>query len=193
MFYENSLLLVEATRKDIPEILKIAESHYYTFGPQGFLVSKYDYQIISKKMNNPNSKIYLTKDQEGNVLSFLILTKIFHNLTMNGLPLEKFILNQQEDRGILTSLNHWHMEQGAVHVKFLHQGVGSFYYDELFKKYADHSFSSNVISKPVKNKASIKIKHKFNFREAGLFVTEEHKDIKDFEMLLFIREAEKRP
>lgn len=192
MSHIPELTLQEATRKDIPEILKIAESHYYTFGPQGFLVSKYDYQSISKKMNNPNSVIFVTKKGNDEVVSFLILTRIFHNLTMNGLPLERFQLNNEADRSLLTSLNHWHMEQGAVRLDYLRHGIGSFYYDELFNRYSDHSFSSNVISKPVRNRASIKIKHKFGFRQAGLFVTEEHKDIKDFEMVLFIREAEGR-
>lgn len=186
----SSYSLKQATRKDIPEILNIAESHYYTFGPQGFLVSKYNYEIISKKMNNPNSIVYVTKNENDEVISFLILTRIFHNLKMNGLLVDDFILFDESDKKILTSFKHFHMEQGAVRKDYLHKGVGSFYYKELFNKYSDHSFSSNVISKPVNNRASIKIKYKFGFEEAGKFSADEYKDIKDFEMILFIKKAQ---
>ncbi|MFP3726449.1 GNAT family N-acetyltransferase [Priestia filamentosa] len=178
----------KATRRDIPEILEIADSHYYTFGPSGFLVSKYTYEIISGKIHNPNSQIFVTKNQDGEVVGWIILSKIFHTETMNGLTLDRFKFKNEEDKKLLTSRKHWHMEQGAVRKDMLHKGVGSFYYQSMFDMFSDHTFSSNVITKPVYNRASVKIKGKYGFREAGIFEAEEHKEIKNMQMTLFIRE-----
>lgn len=185
-----NLSLHKATKKDIPEILEIADSHYYTFGPQGFLVSKYDYKVISGKINNPNSDIYVTKNEKGEVLSWLIISRVYHTLTLNGINVDDFTFKDDSDKELVSRFNHWHMEQGAVRKDMLRSGIGSFYYTELFKLFSDHSFSSNVIRKPVNNRASVKIKKVFGFREAGLFDTEEHKSIKDFQMTMFIREPE---
>lgn len=180
----------KASRKDIPSILEIADTHYYTFGTGGFLISKYDYNLISSKMTNPNSNLFVTKNDDGEVLSFMILTKIFHNLTMNGLPLDTFFFKNEEDKKLVTNMNHWHMEQGAVRKDMLHKGVGSFYYQQMFDMFPDHSFSSNVVNKPVENRASIKIKYKFDFRAAGEFQSGEYKALKNFGMAMFIREPQ---
>ncbi|GAB6494821.1 hypothetical protein CON36_32470 [Bacillus cereus] len=180
----------KATRLDIPEILEIADSHYYTFGPNGFLVSKYTYEIISGKIHNPNSQIFVTKNKDGEVVGWIILSKIFHTLTMNGLTLDRFEFKDEADKNVLMSLKHWHMEQGAVRKDMLHKGVGSFYYHSMFTMFPDHSFSSNVITKPVFNRASVKIKGKYGFRVAGTFEAEEHKEIKNLQMTLFIKPPE---
>lgn len=182
----------KATRQDIPDILEIADSHYYTFGPHGFLVSKYTYDIISGKMQNPNSQIFVTKDKDDNdrVVGWIILSKIFHTETMNGLTLDRFQFKNEDDKKLLTSFKHWHMEQGAVRKDMLHKGVGSFYYQSMFDMFPDHTFSSNVITKPVYNKASVKIKGKYGFRVGGTFEAEEHKAIKNIQMTLFIREPQ---
>lgn len=180
----------KATRRDIPEILEIADSHYYTFGPHGFLVSKYTYEIISGKIHNPNSQIFVTKNENGEVIGWIILSKIFHTLTMNGLTLDRFHFKDESDKARLNSPNHWHMEQGAVRKDMLHKGVGSFYYESMFNKFPDHSFSSNVITKPVYNRASVKIKEKYRFKDAGTFEADEHKAIKNFQMTLYIREPQ---
>lgn len=185
-----TFIFQKASRKDIPSILQIADTHYYTFGNGGFLISKYDYNSISAKMLNPNSIMFVTKNEEGEVLSFMILTKIFHNLTMNGLPLDSFHFKNEEDKQLVMRKNHWHMEQGAVRKDMLHHGIGSFYYEEMFKLFPDHSFSSNVVTRPVENRASIKIKYKFGFRVAGEFISTEYKALKGFNMTMFIREPQ---
>lgn len=136
---------------------------------------------------NPNSIIYVTK-LNNEVVSFLILSKIYHTNTMNNISIDEYHFNNPEDKSVLTKYKHWHMEQGAVRKDLLNTGIGSFYYEEIFNLYPDYSFSSNVVEKPIRNTASINIKDKFNFRVAGYFERTEYKNLKNFKMLMFIKE-----
>lgn len=165
--------------------------HYYTLIPGGFLVSKYDYRTVSNKLNNPNSVVYVTKKEETDeVIAFIILTKIYHSGLLNGLTMEDFEWRTDKDKEIFEKTNHWHMEQGAVRKGYQNMGVGSFYYKKIFSLYPDYSFSSNVISKPIENRASIRIKVSQGFRTVAFFEKDTYKELKGYQSTLFVRDPQ---
>lgn len=186
-----SYVFQKATRADIPAIIEIADMHYYTLNPSGFLVSKYDYRTVSNKLNNPNSVVYITKNESTDeVIAFIILTKIYHSGLLNGLTIDDFNWRNDTDKEIFEKTNHWHMEQGAVKKGYQNMGVGSFYYKKIFSMYPDCSFSSNVISKPIENRASIRIKVSHGFRTTATFEANEYKELKGYQSTLFIRDPQ---
>ena len=178
----------KAVRADIQSIIEIADMHYYTLGPSGFLVSKYDYRTVSNKINNPNSIVFVTKIKDtGEVVAFIIITTIYHSGLLNGLTKDDFKWENIKDKEIFEKTKHWHMEQGAVKKGYQNKGIGSFYYKEMFNMFPDHSFSSNVISKPIENRASLRIKDSHGFHIAAHFESHDYKQLKNYQSTLFVR------
>lgn len=85
---------------------------------------------------------------------------------------------------------HVYIQVVAVCPQWTGRGIGRFIYQSIYQTFPNSCLSLFVATKPLRNERSLNFHYRQGFRPVGTFRSPQLIDLKDYESLLFFREAQ---
>jgi len=173
-----------ARPEDAHAIYRIAQSVAHGWkgtNSGGFLLSRYSEEDYLQRAKQ--KEIFLTG--EGEIRGYVILIP-FESPTLETI---RGYLAQVQDRYVdFTNIpNLLWLDQVAVGADFVHQGVGSVLYRDMFALFPNIPFLTAIAEKPDHNQPSLDFHKKYGFSRIGTFQADNFFGVAHYQSGIFLR------